>query len=187
MAQLEIRVDGNSNVIRQFNKLDHALNRLDWATATEIVDKALKGAAAIPVREAKAGSGGRGFRDKTGRLRQSIKVQKVRKYGRNHWNIIAGGASAPHAHLIERGTDYRFAARTRQINRIRAGRKSKFGTFDRLERKHVTSRGRVEGRDFLSGAVEENRREMLNFVVGYGRSRLAQMARKARRGTGLKK
>lgn len=185
MAQLDIRVDGNSNIVRQFNKLDHALNRLDWATATEIVDKAIRGAAKIPVATAKSGS--RAFQDRTGRLRQSIRVQKVRKYGRNHWNIIAGGPSAPHAHLIERGTDYRFGSRSRRINRVRAGRRNKFGFLEGADQLNLTSRGRVRARNFLTGSVEENRREMLNFVIQYGRSRLAAMARTARRGTGLKK
>ena len=184
--QLEVRVDGNTNIVRQFNKLDHALNRLDWATATEIVDKALRGASNIPVAKAKSGS--RGFFDRTGRLRASIKVQKVRKYGRNHWNIIAGGPSAPHAHLIEEGTAYRFRGRTRAINRALAGRPSKFGRIvEKRSELRLENRGRVEARHFLSGAVEENQREMLNFVIQYGRSRLAKMARTARRGTGLKK
>lgn len=158
--QLDIRIDGRQNIARQFDKLNHAINRLPYATAVEIVDGGLAEAAKVPQKEARRKN--RGFVDKSGRLRKSVKVQRLRRGNRRFVNVVAGGKGARQALIIDEGTGPRF-------------------------RRSGGYTGRIRNRRFLVEAAEEKAADMTRVVVRYGRARLNRVARTARRGTGLKK
>lgn len=158
--QLDIRIDGRLNVARQFDRLNHAINRLPYAVAVEIVDGGLAEAAKVPRREARRKN--RGFVDQTGRLRRSVKVQRRRIRGRRFVNIVAGGKGARQALVIDEGTGPRF---------------KRTGAYT----------GRVRNRRFLVEAAEEKASDMTRVLVRHGRTRINQAARTARRGTGLRK
>lgn len=157
---IDIRIDGRANIAKQFDRMNHALNRLPFAAAQEIVDPALAEAAKIPRKEARIR--GRGFEDQTGRLRRSVKVQRRRRHGRRFVNVVAGGRGARQALLIEEGTTTRF---------------KRSGAFA----------GSIENRRFVVEAADEKKDDLLRSVLQYGRARINNLARTARKGTGLKK
>lgn len=175
MPKISITLDNSANIVRKMDQVAHALNRLDYGIKVKIVDDAIKEAAKIPVRVAKQRN--RKFIDRTGRLRRTIRVVTKRKYGRKFHNIEAGGVrGVGHAFWLEEGTGLRVANHYR------------FGTP--LRRRRISLQddyGKIGARKFISSAIQESRRGMLNVMVKFSRSRLAEATRLARRTTGLKK
>lgn len=158
--QLDITIDGRRNIAHQFDRLNHAINRLPYAVAVEIVDGGLAEAAKVPRKEARRKN--RGFEDQTGRLRRSVKIQRRRLRGRRFVNIVAGGKGARQALIIDEGTGPRF---------------KRSGAYA----------GRIRNRRFLVEAADERATDMTRVLVRYGRNRINMVARTARRGTGLRK
>lgn len=164
-----VSVDGKQNFAsdKAFDDMEHALNRLDHPAGAQIMDRAIKVATGIARKKAREPN--RLFVDRSGRLRASIRVQGVRRGNREFTNLVAGGAGALQAQLIEGGTQDR-------TTRGRGRRIQKTAQF----------RGRVEPRRFLESAVIETQPQMLARIISFGQGKLEEWAREARKNTGLK-
>lgn len=144
------------------------LRKVPFAMRAVAIDEAIFKAADIPVNIARRKN--RGFVDRTGRLRRSVKKQSRTFSGgdsqgfpllRKFTNIIAGGVGARQAIIIDQGTKPRFAS----------------GKY----------RGIVKARDFVSKALEESAPQMHSVVLQYARAKLDAVANFARKGSKLTK
>lgn len=199
-AEIRLEVNGHRDAAltaRAIEGIAHAIHRLPFATRAAIVDPAIAQAAGIIVRRARTPN--LRFIDRTGRLRKSIRVRKIRgAYNgvpRLYTNVIAGGQRGSHqAFIIEEGTENRFAGAGRRT-RARSNRRTSIIRraldAERLLRAResggLRARGNVGARKFLATAVDESENEVLQSVVSYGRAKLDEMTAVARKGTGLRK
>jgi hypothetical protein len=68
----------------------------------QLADYINQNAEVIAKRVAATARASRAFKDKTGRLRKSIRAKKSR-FADGGWIVTAGGKGAAHAHLVEYG------------------------------------------------------------------------------------
>lgn len=199
-AEIRLEVNGHDDArltAQAVESIAHGIHRLPFAMRAAITDQGIAQAAGIIVRRARTPN--LRFTDRTGRLRKSIRVQKI--YGayngvpRLYTNVIAGGTRGSHqAFIIEEGTENRFAGagrRTRARSNRRTSILKRVLDAERLLAAQrsggLKRRGSVVATKFLANAVDDSETEVLQSVVSYGRARLDEMTAVARKGTGLRK
>lgn len=86
---------------------------------------------------------------KTGKLRKSWRLKKVKLYKSGTVRVVRVQSTAPHAHLVEYGHEIVKGGKTRERGR----------TLNRVQRsaRGITSHGRVEGKYMLEKAMTETR------------------------------
>lgn len=166
-------------------ELDLLLRRYWPNTSADVLREAVNKAAPIVAREARKSTR---FRDRTGALRRSVRVQRRKTDAGVFVNVVAGGPRAPHAQFIEFGTKDRFTKSGRAQNladRVygvlrlvdRLGRRtSRTIRLQHKETRHHRAkyRGRVEETAFLFIAAARSIRRMEASVIRFVRRRLAR-------------
>lgn len=166
-------------------ELDLLLRRYWPNSSADVLREGVNRTAPIVAREARKSTL---FRDRTGALRKSIRVQRRKTDAGIFVNVVAGGPRAPHAHFLEFGTKDRYT---------KSGRKQRLGErvygllrlVDRLGRRtsrtirlqhkekrdrEARYRGRVRERAFLFTAAVRSIARVEKSVVRYLRRRLAE-------------
>lgn len=154
-------------------------------TSEKVFREAVSRAAPVIAREAKRSTL---FRDLTGRLRRSVRIQRRKTDAGDFVNIVAGGPLAPHAHFVEFGTRDRYTKHGRAkrhsdrlygvlrlIDRLgrRTHRKIRLRHKEKID-KQAKFRGRAPERAFLFIAAQRGVGQLSQKVVNYLRQRLAK-------------